>query len=80
MPPAPTLGVYDVRGALTALQWHGLATESHRGILTGHVGDSQRDREVRDMSVWDDPHEKLQLHLSPHTDTLDIKACSGFLR
>ena len=32
------------------------------------------------MSVWDDPHEKLQLHLSPHTDTLDIKACSGFPR
>jgi hypothetical protein len=29
------------------------------------------------MSVWDDTYEKLQLHLSPHTDTLDIEARSG---
>jgi hypothetical protein len=29
------------------------------------------------MSVWDDPHEKLQLHLSPHTDTLALVQSDG---
>ena len=40
----------------------------------GGVGD----REVRGMSVWDNTHEKLQLHLSPHTNAFNIEARRGF--
>ena len=45
--------------------------------FNGSVGGGETER-GGGQSVWDHPHEKLQLHLRPHTDALDIQPRSGF--
>ena len=64
-------------GPLTALQRHGFATESHRGLLTGDVGGRETER-CEACQSGTTPTRNCKLHLSPHTDTLDVEARSGF--